>query len=332
MPQVNALGDGTGGPVGAVAWIDGRFVPSGEALLPVGDAGFVLGTTVTEQLRTFHGRLFLPREHATRLRHSLQFVGIAPEWPVETLFEIAAEVAGHCHAAVPAEDDLGVIVLATPGDLPAQHAGRAGRPRVVIHAFPLALASWARSYDTGVALRAVSVTQVPASCWPIAIKCRSRMHYHLADREAHRTEPGARGLVLHADGRVSETATANVAIVRDGTILTPPDGDALAGVSLGHLRSLALAEGIAWQEATLRAADLATADEILLTSTPTCLLAVTRFDGRPVGAGTPGPIQRRLLAAWSRGVALDIAAQARAALDRTAGAGAPTVNEEDPAA
>ena len=53
-------------PAGAIAWIDGRFVPAAHASIPVGDAGFVLGTTVTEQLRTFNGGLFKPAEHAAR--------------------------------------------------------------------------------------------------------------------------------------------------------------------------------------------------------------------------------------------------------------------------
>ncbi|MFM8703581.1 MAG: hypothetical protein ACKOHG_06875, partial [Planctomycetia bacterium] len=51
--------------------------------------------------------------------------------------------------------------------------------------------------------------------------------------------------------------------------------------------------------------------EILLSSTPNCLLPATRFDGRGIGTGLPGPGFRRLLAAWSDRVGLDIAAQAR---------------------
>ena len=311
---MNALRVGTaeGGTQSAVAWVNGRFVAAAEAVIPVGDAGFVFGATVTEQLRSFSGRLFLPAEHAARFSCSLAIVGIELAWRVDDLFAIAAEVTARCHAAGRAGSDLGVVVFATPGDAPAQHHGRPGTPRVMIHAFPLAFASWAGAYDTGVALRSVATTQIPSSSWPIELKCRSRMHYHLADREARAVEAGARAILLHTDGRVSETSTANMVIANENTLRTPPHGDALSGVSLGHLRTLARAEGLSFCETPLTRSDVAAADEILLTSTPNCLLPVTRFDGVAVGGGRPGPLFGRLLAAWSRDVGLDIAAQARA--------------------
>jgi branched-subunit amino acid aminotransferase/4-amino-4-deoxychorismate lyase len=167
------------------------------------------------------------------------------------------------------------------------------------------------AYERGVALRTVRVTQVPESCWPLAAKVRSRLHYYLADREAAAAEPGARAILAHADGRISETSTANVAVVRAGRIVVPPPADALPGVSLAFARDLAERLAIPWQDQSLHSSDLATADEILLTSTPNCLLPAVRFDGRPVGAAAPGPVFRRLLAAWSDLVGLDIAAQAR---------------------
>ena len=54
---------------GELAWLDGRSIPRGDLALPVGDGGFVLGATVTEQLRTFGGTLFLPDDHGRRLAH-----------------------------------------------------------------------------------------------------------------------------------------------------------------------------------------------------------------------------------------------------------------------
>ncbi|MFM9059573.1 MAG: aminotransferase class IV [Planctomycetaceae bacterium] len=300
------------------AWADGRFVPQDGLAVPVGDAGFVLGATVTEQLRTFRGRLFLPDVHVRRLAESLAILGLEPGVSPAELAAAAAEVAARNHARCAAgrpaamlPPDLGVVIFVTPGDLPAQHEGRGGTPRAVVHSFPLAFGTWAAAYDAGVALRSVAVRQVPETCWPIRAKVRSRLHYFLADREARATEPAARAVLAHADGRISETSTANVALVAHGTVTSPPPADALAGVSLDHARRLATRLGIPWREASLTAADLAAADEILLTSTPSCILPATRFDGASVGAGRPGPVFHAILAAWNAEVGLDIAAQAR---------------------
>ena len=273
----------------------------------------MLGATVTEQLRTFAGRLFLPELHRSRFQDSLAVAGIDPGLSLDEIFAAAESVARHNHALGRPEGDLGVVIFATPGDLPSQHEGRGGRPRVAIHSFPLAFRIWARCYEQGMSLRSVSIRQVPEESWPLSLKCRSRMHYHLADREADAAERGARAILCHADGRVSETSTANIAIVRGGEILSPPPADALRGVSLHYLRGLAESLGIRWREESLRVADLTGADEVLLASTPNCLLPATRLDGRPVGTGRPGPIQRKLLDSWSRSVGLDIARQAETA-------------------
>ncbi|MFM8704075.1 MAG: aminotransferase class IV [Planctomycetia bacterium] len=282
-----------------MAWLDGSLIARGSLFLPVGDAGFVLGATVTEQLRTFQGRLFLPEAHEQRLGDSLATVGIDPGRPLPEIFAAAAELAALNHASGPADDDLGLVIFVTPGDQPSQHGGRGGRPRTVIHTCPLAFSLWAKAYETGVSLRSVSVRQVPDACWPVHAKVRSRLHYFLADREAHAAEPGAKAVVCHLDGRVSETSTANIAIVRAGTIVAPAAADALAGVSLHYTQHLAESLGLSWQTRSLTEPDLAAADEILLSSTPNCLLPATRFDGRGIGTGLPGPGFRRLLAAWS---------------------------------
>jgi len=304
------------GIAGEVAWLDGDFVPRADLAVSAGDAGFVLGATVTEQLRTFAGRLFLPAPHLSRFRRSLDLIGLVPRPAADEIMAAAVAVAAHNHALLPAPPhapppDLGVVIFVTAGDLASQHGGRAGPPRAGVHSFPLAFGLWAHAYEEGVGLRRVSIMQVPDACWPLAAKVRSRLHYFLADREAAAAEPGARAVLAHADGRVSETTTANVAIVRDGRVTATSPADALAGVSMAYARTLASGIGIPWEERSLTAADVAAADEVLLTSTPNCLLPATRFDGRPVADGRPGSVYRRLLGAWSAAVGIDIAAQAR---------------------
>ncbi|MCX7391241.1 MAG: aminotransferase class IV [Planctomycetia bacterium] len=293
------------------AWLSGQLIPRTELTLSVGDMGFVLGTAVTEQLRTFGGRLFLSDAHRNRLRRSLEICGIDPGIPLVTVFLAAAEVAHHNHALLSnMRGDLGVIVFVTPGDHPSQHGGNGSPPRVAIHTFPLAFQAWKHLYRAGVKLRSVSIQQVPSTSWPIELKCRSRMHYFLADREASQLEPGARAIICHSDGRVSETSTANLLIVRGSRLLTPSPQDALPGVSLEFVRLLAQEHSMPLESRSLSIEDVADADEVLLLSTPSCLLPVVSLNGRPIGAGHPGPMCEKLISLWSNSVGLDIVMQA----------------------
>ena len=113
---------------GDLAWANGRFLPRESLSLSVGDAGFVLGATVTEQLRTFRGELFLPGPHRDRLAASLETVGIETGFSLDVVMAAAAEVARYNHAHV-GDGDLGVVIFVTPGDPPSQHEGQAPTSR-----------------------------------------------------------------------------------------------------------------------------------------------------------------------------------------------------------
>jgi branched-subunit amino acid aminotransferase/4-amino-4-deoxychorismate lyase len=295
------------------AYSNGRFVPEAELTISVADAGFVMGATVSEQLRTFGGRLYRLEQHLARLERSLEIVGIDPGQSLANLGKAAEELAQRNHRLLAADDDLGLAIFVTPGGY-APLLGRRGQnagPTIGMHTWPLAFNLWAAAYERGEALVTTEVRQTPADCWPPELKCRSRMHYYLADRAARERTPGTRALLLDHHGRVCETAAANVVAVRPGEgLVTPPSDQVLRGISLQALHELAVSGGLAWQERELRLADLATADEILLTSTHSCVLPATSLNGQPVGDGKPGPVYRQLLAAWSAEVAVDIATQA----------------------
>jgi branched-chain amino acid aminotransferase len=66
---------------------------------------------------------------------------------------------------------------------------------------------------------------------------------------------------------------------------------------------------IRFREREFQVYDVMNADEAFTASTPNCLMPVTRINGAPIGDGTPGPIYRRLILAWSELVGLDIEAQ-----------------------
>jgi len=293
-------------------YLDGRLVSPEEARIPLEDLGFMLGTTATEQLRTFGGKLFHVDEHLARLRHSLEIVGLTDPVDLAPLADAAAQLAAANHTLLDPADDLALTMFVTPGLSPALAGGQPSRPRVCMHTFPLAFSQWAQKYEEGEHLVVTQVQQVSAACWPPELKCRSRMHYFLADREARLRHPGSRALLPDATGHVTEATTANILLfnLRQG-IVVPPISRVLPGISLAMLHRLAQRSGLAWQERDLTPADVAHADEVMLSSTPFCLLPVTRLDGKLIGDGRPGEVYRSLLAEWSADVGTDIAAQAR---------------------
>lgn len=294
-----------------VAYFNGRFLPQSSARLSLTDAGFVQGTTVAEQLRTFGGNLFHLRDHMARLEHSLETIGVNPSVGWEEMAELALELVRRNRRLMTPGDDLGLSMFVTPGEYAGYSTQSDSHPTVCLHTYPLPFRLWAEKYRTGQILRTTDIRQVPPECWPPSLKCRSRMHYYLADRLASMAEPGTRALLLDGDGWVVEASTANILVYRqDEGLLSPPASKVLQGISLAVTCELASQLGIPTTHRDLTAADVAGADEVLLTSTPLCVLPVTRFNGRPVGSGRPGELFGRLIAAWSDMVDIDIVVQA----------------------
>lgn len=296
-----------------VANLNGVWVPASQAMVPVTDTGFMQGVTVAEQLRTFNGKLFeLPR-HLARLQRSLIIVGIELPISLGELSDRAQELAARNHALLQPGDDLGLSMFVTPGIYPTFAATNSQPgPFIGLHTYPLSFASWANKYEQGETLVVTDIRQVPTDCWPAELKCRSRMHYYLADRAARKNSAGARAVMLDHRGFVTEASTANLLIYRQSEgIVSPPRESILPGVSVAVLAELAAENSIPWSERDLTMDDVATADEILLCSTSPCVWPVTRFAGQTISQGTAGPIAKKLLAAFGQRAGVDIVAQAQ---------------------
>jgi branched-subunit amino acid aminotransferase/4-amino-4-deoxychorismate lyase len=294
------------------AFLNGRFLPAAEMRIEVGDIGFVLGATVAEQLRTFHGALFRLEQHLERLTRSLEIIGVDPGMTPGQMAAIARRLASENHALLDPGDDLALALFVTPGIYASYDPeGKAG-PTIGMHTTPLPFRLWLEHYEHGQRLAISDIRQVPSECWPAELKCRSRMHYFLADRQARQAERGARALLLDREGRVTEASTANIVIYRrEEGLISPPREMILPGVSMSFVEELAAELAIPFLYHELRPEDIARADEALLTSTSPCIIPAVSLNGAPIGEGRPGPIFRRLLDAWSRRVGIDILAQAR---------------------
>lgn len=295
-----------------LAYLNGKLIPQTKLSIPVYDAGFVLGATVTEQMRTFRGKLFRLDQHLDRFAHSLEIVGLSLQFSRDDLTRMARELVRHNHALLSEGDDLGLCLFATPGAYPAMApAGESAGPTVALHTYPLPFAYFSKDYETGQSLVVSDVRQISPHSLPRELKCRSRMHYYLADQQARAIDPAARALLLDDDGCALEATTANVLVYRkDEGLLSPPREKILPGISVAATLEFADQLGLPHAERFLHVHELASADEVMLTSTSLCIVPVVKIDGGRIGDGRPGPVYRQLLAAWGELTGVDIAGQA----------------------
>jgi branched-chain amino acid aminotransferase len=296
-----------------LVYLNGRLVPASEAHLAIYDAGVVQGATVTEQTRTFRHRPYRLGDHLDRLFRGLRYTRMDIGLSKEELVRISEEVLAHNTRLIDRDDDLGLIQFVTAGEY-ATYAGMSGRPprtapTVCVHTYPLPFELWAGKMQTGAHLITPSIRNVPPQCWDPQMKCRSRMHYYLAEREARLADPEASALLLDLDGHVTETSAANFLMVERGTIVSPLATKILPGISRATVIELAGKLGIPFVQRDVPVFNALNADEAFLSSTPFCLMPVTRINGVPVGDAEPGPVYRQLLEVWGKEVGLDIERQ-----------------------
>jgi branched-chain amino acid aminotransferase len=291
-----------------LAYFDGRLLPQSEARLALHDAGFVLGATVTDLCRTFGRRLYRWPEHLARFRRSCRLTHLDPGRDDTELTRIAHELVERNASELPPHDELCLVLFATPGPI-GYYLGEPGAagdaaPTVGMHTFPLPWARYRKLIAEGADLLTPALRQVSARSVDPRIKQRSRLHWWLADREVQGVRPGSQALLLNEYGHITETAAANFLLVRAGTVLTPPSEEVLGGISLAVVQELCAQMGIRVVEQPLTLDDCAAAQEALLTGTSFCLAGVRRLND--VAYPCPGPMTRRLHAAWSQAVQVDI--------------------------
>ena len=235
-----------------LAFLGGRWLPQSQALLPLHDAGFVMGATVTDLCRTFHQKLYRWRDHLARFEQSCQASGILPLLSSAEITAHAERLIQHNAALATGGQELILVLFATPGPLGHYIGADDGFGPVTfgMHTFPLPYGRYRRLLEEGAALIVPSVRQLPAVCVPPGIKMRSRMHWWLAEREAQRLDPGAVALLLDEAGYLTETAAANVLLVRDGKLLSPPSSCILEGISRRVVMELCVKLGLPFEEAS----------------------------------------------------------------------------------
>jgi len=290
-------------------------VPASEARISIYDFGIVLGATVTDLVRTFNQQAYRLEDHVRRFYDSCKYARIDPPISAQQTTEITKKLVRHNAEVAGPDAELAIVYFITPGENSvyagsAASGGKKLEPTFCIHTFPMPFHLFRRFFDIGLHLVTPSTRHVPPQCVDPKIKNRSRLHWWLAEQEAHLVDEGAMPLLLDLQGNLTETSGSNFLLVKDGTVYSPTSRNILLGISRKVVIGLCAKLGIPFVERDLQVYDAITADEAFVTTSPYCMAPITRFNGVTVGEGAiGGPIYKRLLQAWSDEVAVDIRAQ-----------------------
>jgi branched-chain amino acid aminotransferase len=278
--------------MGFYASVNGEITPAEQARVSVLDNGFTFGDAVYETLRTYGGRPFHLDRHLERLRRSAQRLAITmPAGDAALTRDLDALLA---RAANP-ESYIRIIVSRGVGDI-SYHFDRVAGPTIVMVVKPLAPFP-SQYYEDGIAVILSSVRRNHPRALDPAIKSCNLINNILAVQEAQ-AKGAFEPIMLNEIGEIAESASANVFLVKDGTLLTPPlDAGILPGVTRHLVLELARGLALPLREEPVAVKDLLAADEVFITSTLKEVLPVATIDGRPVGSGRPGPVTLRLLEA-----------------------------------
>jgi branched-chain amino acid aminotransferase len=289
----------------ATIYVNGRITGQDEAVVPVLDHGFLYGEGVYEVMRTYRQVPFLFERHMERLRRSAAMINLPVPFTDEDFMGRIRQTVDAFRQQQPeaAKGEMYIRMLLTRGagkisyDLDACPA-----PTLVIIIKPQ-LDPPAEAYDKGVMVILVPVVRNhPYSINPL-IKSNNLLNNALASQEAHRLG-GFEAIMRNYRGEISECSQSNLFIVKNGEVWTPPiEAGLLAGITRGFVLEIGRQAGVKVCERTLTDDDLFSADEMFLTSTTREIVPIVKVGDKAIGAGTPGPVTRRLLQEFRRQVA-----------------------------
>jgi D-alanine transaminase len=268
-----------------VAWLDGRFLPIGEARISPLDRGFLFADAAYEVVPVYGGRAFLFREHFARLERSLAAIRIKtphsfPEWANIVTGLIERNGGG---------DQAIYIQVSRGAESGRNHQIPVGlRPTVFGFSQPLAPSS------ADVIAQGVAAVTVPENRWRRCdVKSTMLLGNVLARTAA--TDVGATEALYLANGELTEGSSSAAIVVLDGVIHAPPETQAiLPSTTRALCLELASGAGLPVNVCRIPEAWLRAAAEVWLCFATRGTIAVTSLDGKPVGNGRPGPLWQRV--------------------------------------
>jgi branched-chain amino acid aminotransferase len=282
-------------------WVDGTLRPWAEVTMPLTQATWAGLACVFEGIRAYRspeGRLhiFGLAPHLRRFQDSIAFVRLTSPWTLDDLSAACVEslrvngldMDSYLQpVAAPVPPAHGLYPVPEPGAPARVYIPVAPRPSALLsgRAYRCTVTSWARIGDRALPPRVKAVPNYQNS--------------RIAHLDALLSGFDA-PIFLNERGTVAESASACIAMVRHGQVITPP---VIAGILESVTRGFLLQMipevlGIPMVEREIDRTELYAAQEVFLLGTGAEVTPVVSIDHYRIGNGTIGPITRAVERAY----------------------------------
>lgn len=266
-------------------WIDGEIIPAESAYIHIMTPSLHYGWGAYEGVRFYETRegpaAFRLYAHLARLRRSANALSMVIPFSDQDLFEACKKVVAESGLQ---SGYLRPLVFLEEGEMSV--AAQLGKVRVAIGCWPWN--SYLGDASDGLRVQTSGWARSSPNALPPSIKSTGGyINASLARLDAIRSG-FQEAIMLNDAGRVAEASAANVFIVSDGKISTPPLSEGiLSGITRESVMAIAQDNDMPVIERPIAPAELRTASEIMLAGTAVELLAVGNLDGRSLPSQRP---------------------------------------------
>lgn len=273
-----------------LAYLNGKFMPIEDAMVPIEDRGYQFGDAVYEVIASVDGKLFCLEEHLDRLERSmkaLSFPSISRDDVRDAILKIFTR-SGFSRA--------GVYIQISRGVAPRDHLFPVSSTLQVVMTV-----RDVKEVPQEYREKGISVITVKDFRWGRCdIKTVQLLPNAMAKQQAF--EAGVYDAIfVSAQGVVREATSSNLFVVKDGQLITHPlTENILPGITRMVVLDLCKELQLPVEERFYSTEELFDADEAFLTGTTTEVLPIVRIDKKNIGGGKIGPVAGRLAEAFQR--------------------------------
>ena len=281
------------------AYQDGEWRRLADAKVSLATHALNYGTGIFEGIRAYWNEeqeqlyVFRLRDHFARMARSCRIMRIGLPGDPDALAEITVELLRLNRV----RGDAYVRPLAYKAARSIKVSLTDLRDGFGMFTFPLG----AYLPTTGLAARTATWRRISDDSLPARGKITGAyVNTALAVDEAHLADADE-AIFLTRDGHVSEGGSANLFMVRDGELVTPPvSDDILEGITRDSLMRVAREQlGLRVVERSIDRTELYVADELFFCGTGAQVAPCVRVDARTVADGEIGPVSRALSQAYA---------------------------------